>query len=90
MAVLGWYDIQSRRRGWQDCVSRLRKDRQMSDEKSLKQVEVWGSAKGTGSTEGAARGAFTTRRYPNRDWPRGDWLEVLSAREVDVQRADTA
>jgi len=39
---------------------------------------VWGLAAGSGRTKLAAPGAFTWREYENRDFPRRDWLHVIS------------
>lgn len=44
--------------------------------------QVWGTAARHGSTSDAARGALTWRNYPTRDFPREDWLQVISVREV--------
>jgi hypothetical protein len=45
---------------------------------------VWGLAKGRGSTEEAARGAFTVREYPvNESIPKSDWMNIISI-EKDV------
>lgn len=43
-------------------------------------ITIWGLAGGRGSTEGCARGAFTSRNYPTREaaeqaYP--DWTIVL-------------
>lgn len=48
-------------------------------------IEVWGLAAGRGSTQGAARGAFTVRDYPNREAAQaatGDWTTVLFWRNI--------
>ena len=55
-------------------------------------IEVWGLAAGRGSTQGAARGAFTVCDYPNREAAKaaeGDWITVLIWRELPPVPADT-
>lgn len=53
----------------------------MSTATKEKVVHVWGIAAGTGSTKGAARGAFTWRDYPTlaefREAENKDWLRIL-------------
>jgi hypothetical protein len=40
-------------------------------------IQVWGLAKGRGTTQGAARGAFTTREYTDGKEHREDWIDIL-------------
>jgi hypothetical protein len=47
---------------------------------SAETVTVWGIAAGRRTTKEAARGAFTARTYPVKDWDknREDWLSILA------------
>jgi|APFre7841882654_1041346.scaffolds.fasta_scaffold08822_11 hypothetical protein len=45
-------------------------------------IEVWGIASGRGSTKDAARGAFTWRRYNTKNFPRQDWLIILTVKNL--------
>ena len=47
-------------------------------------IRVWGLAKGTRTTGGAARGAFCWREYENHaavEAARKDWLEIVQIEE---------
>lgn len=51
------------------------------NEKAVRTVTVWGLAAGVRSTAEAARGAFTSRDYPEDAIPFADWLQIVTVEQ---------